>query len=206
MVNNLVFPCHTDMNLIFNFKNRKMKNKISLPGFTAEFSPSKQKSQHYEMKSKVASKNIISPQFSWDEFKHDAKCFGCSIYPISQCTLTAGFSGNRETLLECVHKLAGGGCDDCISAGLDPRDQSSGPGGSVGAKGSFLISDTQATDLSTQIDGLRKQLNKIERCACPPAILTRYPGQSPMTYILRDTYSFSPQSPVPPSPFSINSY
>ena len=149
-----------------------MKNKMNLPGFTAELSHSKQKSKHYEMKSNNASKNIINPQFSWDEFKHDIKCAGCAFYPISQCTLTAGFSGNRETLLECVHKLAGGGCDDCISSGLNPRDKTAyDSGGTVGVKGSFLISDIKATDLSTQIDGLRKQLNKIERCACPPPVL-----------------------------------
>jgi hypothetical protein len=100
---------------------------------------------------------------------------GCVIGPLSWCAPAS--LGGAVPFWNCVDKLSGGNCLDCIGT-ADPRDTGGETGGgivcdisgncrpgTVGSTDQGLTSDAVA-GLSAQIGALQRQLNQIERCAC----------------------------------------
>jgi hypothetical protein len=146
---------------------------MSLPGFIAESALTQ--SQPYIGYLRVGSPIdiVLLQDCPW------YKRAGCVLGPFSWC-VPASFGG-AVPFWNCVDKVSGGNCLDCIGTS-DPRDTSGETGGGivcdssgncrlgpVGSVDEGLTSDAIA-GLSSQIaslgSDLKHQLNQIERCAC----------------------------------------
>src|SRR5712692_3695122 len=53
------------------------------------------------------------------------KRIGCGIWPELVCwpALASAAWDNRAAFIDCVDKLSGGGCVDCVLDGIDPRNR-----------------------------------------------------------------------------------
>jgi hypothetical protein len=108
------------------------------------------------------------------------KRIGCVLGPFSWC-IPAGFGGTKP-FWDCVDKVSGGNCLECIG-GADPRDASQkNPGDPTGTSGDYGP-DYGGGSVNVGWSGnpltvgpgdgaippaLQRQLNRIERCACGP--------------------------------------
>lgn len=138
---------------------------MNMPGFTAEASLYLGGEQYRLSTNSVHTPGLVVQQdCSW------YKSIGCVAGPFSWCVF-AGFGG-ADTFIDCVNALSGGECLDCIGATEDP----SGPlpsGLTMGAGVPIAPPEGRrgpGWSSQTEID-LRRQLNRIERCACGQTFL-----------------------------------
>jgi hypothetical protein len=145
---------------------------MRLPGFSAEYTLGQTQPHLGTARTDPPSDAVLLQDCPW------YKRAGCVLGPLSWCAPAS--LGGAVPFWNCVDKLSGGGCLDCIGT-ADPRDTGGEIGGgivcdssgcrpgSVGAVDQGLTSDA-ISNLSLQIAGLgndlKRQLNQIERCAC----------------------------------------
>ena len=153
---------------------------MNIPGFTA------QASLYYSTgygstHSNASAQNTVVPQ-DCGFFKR----IGCVLGPFSWCA-PAGLGG-AVPFWNCVDKVSGGNCLDCIG-GADPRDRDMGgqpddyAGVDYDSDNGFVGHGTQGLtgrsgggitvgpppamgQRDSDADSLQRQLNRIERCAC----------------------------------------
>lgn len=157
------------------------RREMNLLGFTAEASLHHSRDRYGFGHSNPFAQNKIIPQ-DCDFFKKT----GCVSGPFSWCA-PAGLGG-AVPFWDCVDKLSGGNCLDCIGS-ADPRDKDlTGPpndygGIDYGSDKGFFGHGTQGLtsgggpritvdpppsmgQRDSDVDRLQRQLNRIERCAC----------------------------------------
>lgn len=136
---------------------------MNIPGFTGERSLYLSNGFQSQATRENSTAGLVEPQdCPW------YKSIGCGLGPLSWCAL-AGLGGT-ESYRDCVDRLSGGNCLDCIGANRDP----SGPlppdnpyrGGLTSGPGVIVGPPPPSATRTSEIEDLRRQLNRIERCAC----------------------------------------
>jgi len=147
---------------------------MHVPAFTAESSAYQSLDHYASGQTNVQLRHSITPQ--------DCGFFqriGCVLGPFSWCA-PAGLGG-AVPFWNCVDKLSGGNCLDCIG-GADPRDRDMGgqpddyAGVDYDINDGFIGHGTQGLTsgvtvgpppaLGQRDSDITRQLNRIERCAC----------------------------------------
>ena len=150
---------------------------MNIPGFTAETSIYRTHSNDFRGRVEILDSKSVIPQ-DCGFFKR----VGCVLGPFSWCA-PAGLGG-AVPFWNCVDTVSGGNCLDCIG-GADPRDRDMGgqpddyAGVDYDSNNGFVGHGTQGLtggvtvgpppsmgQRDSDIDSLRRQLNRIERCAC----------------------------------------
>jgi|SRR2546426_814379 len=154
---------------------------MKLPGFSAEISLYRTDRQYSRAATEALASSPVVPQ-DCGFFKR----VGCVLGPFSWCA-PAGLGG-AEPFWNCVDKLSGGNCLDCIG-GADSRDRDPGrepddyagvdygsgsgfvghgtKGLTSGSSGSVVVGPPPSLgQRDSDPCNVRRQLNRIERCAC----------------------------------------
>jgi len=153
---------------------------MKLPGFRAEISLYRTDRQYSRAATEALASSPVVPQ-DCGFFKR----VGCVLGPFSWCA-PAGLGG-AEPFWNCVDKLSGGNCLDCIG-GADPRDRDPGrepddyagvdygsgsgfvghgtKGLTSGSSGSVVVGPPPSLgQRDSDPCNVRRQLNRIGRCA-----------------------------------------
>ena len=146
---------------------------MSIPGFTAKAALTRSKIAYAGKIARIGSPDLVVAQ-DCGFFKG----LGCALGPISWCALSS--FGGTDAFCNCVGRVSGGDCIDCTACGgsgrgLDPRAHDGNPPAADGAKGRFGLTEDGSVTIGPpeplgqrvpDLNDLRRQLNRIERCAC----------------------------------------
>lgn len=156
-----------------------MKNRINLPGFIGVDSIFLTKSHSV---SAIANNNTYSAVDRYLLTKQETivPAYKCSDHSCTFwgaiCGVFGGLTlgGACDPYNQCCQNPSPGICD--YNPCQKGCPQSTSPQClSYGQYGLNSEDNTSITDLTSQIASLKRQLNRIERCTCPPAIVTHYP-------------------------------
>jgi hypothetical protein len=176
-----------------------MNSKINLPGFAANTniiqSTKSLRQKKTNARSSHKAHNVVIP--AWNCSDHNCYEWG------TLCFFTGGF-GCEPFRVCCTDSTPAtpGICDyNPCQPGCPPNPECAYRNPDYPYEGGIYgLSSDSTSELLSQFASLKRQLNRIERCTCGlPSVIYNIPQPS-ISYIPKE-YAFSPNFPIPPSPY-----